>query len=180
MNQPEAAKRLFFALWPTPALQADMARRVRKAIRGGGGRPVSPDRLHLTLAFLGSLDADAQACVEAAADSIHCGAFELVMDRLGYFPRARVLWVGTAVPPAPLLELFRALSGALMPCGYRPEARPFSAHVTVMRKAARGPATAELAPVIWPVDSFVLMESLTLPEGAQYHELRRWSLLAPE
>jgi len=171
-------RRLFFALWPGAALQAELVRRARKALRPGGGRAVATDKLHLTLAFLGSVDAQAQACMEAGADGVRGEAFTLELDQLGHFPRPRVIWAGASRVPAALRTLVQDLTRALLPCGYRPESRPFQAHVTLMRKAARGPRPAEIEPLVWPVGDFALVESLTLPEGAQYRVLRRWPLAA--
>ena len=46
-----------------------------------------------------------------------------------------------------------------------------------MRKAMRGPTRPDIPPLAWRADSFVLVESLTLPEGVQYRVVRRWPLL---
>lgn len=169
-------RRLFFALWPSAALQSELMRRARKALRPGGGRAVATDKLHLTLAFLGSVDARAQACMEAAAEGVRGEPFALSFDQLGHFPRPRVIWAGVSQVPAALGALVQDLTRALLPCGYRPESRPFQAHVTLMRKAARGPRPTAIEPLVWPVEDFALVESLTLPEGAQYRVLRRWPL----
>ncbi|HKK05774.1 MAG TPA: RNA 2',3'-cyclic phosphodiesterase [Gammaproteobacteria bacterium] len=173
---PAETRRLFFALRPSAALQDELVRRTRKLVRGGGGRPVGPEKLHLTLAFLGSLDEAAQACVEAAADGMHGEPFRLVFDTLGHFPRPRVIWAGASVIPPALSALVQELTRALLPCGYRPESRPFKAHVTLMRKVGHGPQATALDPLVWDVRDFALVESVTLPEGAQYRVLRRWPL----
>lgn len=175
MQAPET-RRLFFALWPAPELQLELVHRTRKALRAGGGRPVAPESVHLTLAFLGSLDAAAQACMEAAADAVHGQGFTLVLDAMGHFPRARVIWAGASSVPSALGDLVQTLTRALLPCGFRPETRPFQAHLTLMRKAGRGPHPGGFEPLAWAVSDFALVESLTLPEGAQYRVLRRWPL----
>jgi len=178
--QAAETRRLFFALWPPPELQAELARRARKAVRVGGGRAVAMDKLHLTLVFVGSVDGAVQACLESAADGVDGAAFTLALDRLGHFPRPRVIWAGASQVPPALSALVRDLGRALLPCGYHPESRPFQAHVTLMRKAGRGPSVGELDPLAWPVEDFALVESLTLPEGARYRVLHRWPLAAPD
>lgn len=169
-------QRLFFALWPDDAVQS------RLAHLGASGTPeygrlVPAENLHLTLAFLGALDSGARTCVEAAADRVRAGGFELVFTRLGCWPRPGVLWAGTDATPAALTELVTALREGMTGCGLRPETRPYRAHVTLARKT-RVPADFHRAcgPVTWRVGAFQLVESETLPSGARYRRLRRWPL----
>lgn len=169
-------QRLFFALWPDDAVRSELARLASGGPRGAG-RLVPAENLHLTLAFLGHLDAGTRACVEAAADGISAGPFELVFTRLGCWPRPRVLWAGTQDTPAALVELVYALRRGMTGCGLRAETRPYRAHVTLARKT-RVPADFHAAcePVRWRADAFDLVESKTLSAGAHYRRLRRWPL----
>lgn len=179
MSSPPAEprpQRLFFALWPSTAQRESLRRLAAQACRGGGGRPVPADNLHLTLAFLGSVEASTRAYLEAAAAAIHLPPFTLELDQAGYWRRPRVIWLGASQTPEPLQALVRQLRAALLGCGLEPEARPFAAHLTVMRKAVRGPARTEIAPFAWPVDSFALVASQTLPQGASYQVVARWPL----
>jgi hypothetical protein len=50
-------RRMFFALWPEPPLQAAMAAAGGAVARNRnlGGRDIPPERLHLTLLFLGDV-----------------------------------------------------------------------------------------------------------------------------
>lgn len=169
-------QRLFFALWPDDELRGELHHLARKVARVGGGKPMAPENLHITLAFLGSISADARLCVENLASSLQVAPFSLTLDQVGYWPRPRVIWFGASETPMPLRQLAQGLNAGLANCGLTPEARPFAAHLTVMRKASRGPDQGDIAPLVWPVDSFVLVQSLTLPEGAQYRVLRHWPL----
>ena len=175
-SPPAETRRLFFALWPDPGLQQRLHHLARQVARPGGGRLVPQQNLHITLAFLGSIDAKRQQCLEDVAGSIHIPAFSLTLDRAGYWERPRVIWFGCSDTPTPLQTLARELAVAMERCGLQPERRPFAAHLTVMRKALHGPADREIPPLDWPVSSFALVESLTLPAGAQYRVIRCWSL----
>ena len=67
--------RLFFALWPDPALRKRIATTVAGLERDNapGGRRLNPDRYHLTLQFLGDFQPLRQSVVDAAivaADSM--------------------------------------------------------------------------------------------------------------
>jgi len=168
--------RLFFALWPDPASRRALVRATRAAVRHSGGRPVAEDNLHLTLVFLGGVDAPGRGCCEAAADALRAPAFTLTLDTLGHWPRARVLWAGCTQVPPPLAALAASLAAALVPCGYRPEPRPFRPHVTLARKVACWKGGARADPVSWPVRELCLAASVTDPAGARYRVLRRWPL----
>lgn len=169
-------QRLFFALWPDASLQHRIHALACTALARGNGRLVTPENLHLTLAFLGPVDADRRRCLEAAATAVRTGTFNLEFDVAGYWAKPRVLWLGCTRPPQALLDLVAALQSGVRACGFDPDRRPYAVHLTVARNVGRNPGTAGIAPLSWPVEKFVLVESQTRPEGAQYHPLRAWAL----
>lgn len=179
MSSPVApeTQRLFFALWPDDGLRSELKRLARQA--GRGGRPVSPDNFHITLAFLGCVTAPTRACLEHAADAIRLPPFTVSLDRIGYWARPRVVWLGAAETPEPLRFLVSQLNRGVEQCGLRPDSRPFQPHLTLLRKASRGPTRTEVPSLQWTVEQFALAESTTLASGAVYHVLRRWPLTAP-
>jgi len=140
-----------------------------------GGRPTHPADLHVTLAFLGEVEAERRACCEAAAQGIRAAPFHLRLTRVGHWPRPRILWCGPEVEPAPLLPLVGALTEALRPCGLRGERRPYATHVTLARKVASFDARAATADwhLDWRISGFVLAASREGPPP-RYQVLRRW------
>jgi RNA 2',3'-cyclic 3'-phosphodiesterase len=143
---------------------------------------VGPDNFHLTLKFLGGveaarLDAIAAALADAAAT---CGAFDLGVGDLGAFPsrtRPRVLWAGIDDGAAAAATLASRLDVVLAPLGLPPEGRAFSAHVTLGRVRAPRP-NPRLAQALsggafgrQRVDRLSLMRSELSPRGARYTEL---------
>lgn len=172
----DARQRLFFAIWPDPATRRALASLARAHLAPGRGRPVAPENLHLTLEFLGSVDAGFRACAERAAATVSAVTFELVLGRIGHWSRPRVLWSAPEETPDSLVGLVDALRRALVPCGHEPDHRPYRAHVTLSRKV-RGPVPpATHAPIRWPVSEFCLVSSQTHPLGARYTPLARWPL----
>lgn len=169
-----AAQRLFLALWPDEAVRGEL----RRVAQGCGGREVAVENLHVTLKFLGSLDAAARNCVEQALDGVSAAPFTLVLDRVDYRRRQRMVWLSASRLPETLAVLAEHIDQRLQGCGVPAENRPYHAHVTLMRKAARAPAELDSDPVVWPVASVVLAASRTLPDGARYQVLRRWALAA--
>lgn len=169
-------ERLFFALWPGELQRAALAK-VQMGLRGQRGRLTHARDLHVTLVFLGDLDADRRACAEQAAGRVRAAPFRLTLDRFGCFPRAGILWCGASERPQPLLSLLGSLNGDLLDCGFRPERRPFAPHVTLVRKARPLPARELRPPIIWSVSAFVL--AIAKPgERPRYRVVREWPLVS--
>ena len=101
-------------------------------------RWVRSEGYHLTLKFLGEIEAAQVPLIEAAmasaADGI--GRFSLRLGSLGAFPnprRPRVLWVAVEGGADSLGRLQSRLEQALAPIGFKPEGRSFHPHLTLAR-----------------------------------------------
>lgn len=171
-------QRLFFALWPDDSLREALTPLLTLK-RECGGRAYPPANLHITLNFLGNVDADTRDCLEQGAGAIVIPPFTLMLDRYGYWPRPRVMWLGSSETPAPLADLVNVLNRLISQCGLQPEGRPYQPHLTLLRKAQRAPF-AEPPQLPWPLDTFVLAESVSTPSGVEYRVLRRWKLSGEE
>lgn len=169
-------QRLFFALWPSGEMRTALTP-LLKLKHECGGRSHPPTNLHITLNFLGMVDADTRDCLEQAAGEIVIPPFELTLDRFGYWSRPRVVWLGCSEIPEPLSGLVMELNRVVKRCGLEPELRPYQPHLTLLRKAKRAPQ-AEASEFSWRAKEFVLAESVSTPGGVEYRVLRRWPLLA--
>jgi 2'-5' RNA ligase len=170
------AERWFFALWPDDAVRETLAARVPE-ILPVGARSTHPSDLHLTLAFLGPLAPDVLGCAERAADRILAAGFDLDLDRVGHFARARVLWCAPASPPEPLPALVSNLREQLSTCGIPADPRPYRPHITLARKVAAPPPVSEWSmPIRWSVRELVLAAGYGGP-GPRYRVRRRWALI---
>lgn len=176
-NEP-APRRLFFALWPDATTRARFAERVIPALEGLPGRRVPVESWHVTVAFLGTVSNNCQACVEAFAEELRCDAFTLALDQFGYFARPQVVWLGSSVCPEPLRNLVRDLAAGLRTCGVETDTRPFAVHLTVLRKVRARPRLPHGTALTWAVDSLVLVESRPTAIGSDYHVIRDWPLRA--
>jgi len=169
-------QRLFFALWPDYDARQALARLARTLLPCGNGRPVAAQNLHLTIVFLGAVDAGFRDCAQRVAGSLSAPEFALEFRRIGYWPRARVLWSAPECTPEALTGLASTLRNALVACGHEPESRPFRAHVTLARKVRRPASETTHALIRWSVAEFHLVESETLAQGARYRSLGSWPL----
>lgn len=180
---PPRRRRIFFALWPDPVVAAKLHGLGRQAQGLCGGRPMRRDTLHLTLAFLGEVDAAGFEAAVGAADEVAAAtdgsagtAAALTIDRLACWKHNHIVWAGCDVVPPPLAVLASGLGATLRGRGFRLDSRPFAAHVTLLRNARCGAELAVPVPFEWPVGEFVLVESHLGAEGARYEIVGRWPL----
>jgi len=171
----EPKQRLFFALWPDEAVRSALAGSAR-ALLGKRIRMVPEANLHITLAFVGPASAAVRDCLVAAAAGIRGAPFELTLDRVGHWPRPRILWLGPTHTPPALWSLVEGVNRAFDACGLARERRPWQAHMTLARKISRPPAVAEVAPIVWSIGDFCLVESVSDAQGASYRRLVTWKL----
>lgn len=161
-------RRLFFALWPDDATRDRLRHSIRSIARHSGGQPVPTRNLHVTLAFLGNVPAERFDAVVQAANGARLEPLTLALDRFGYFPAPRVLWIGPAETPESLRGLVRDLWSALARVGLSPDFKPFHAHMTIARKVQTPPELSSPSPVHWLIEGFALVESETDPHGSRY------------
>ncbi len=168
--------RLFFALWPAPQVRAQLAHWARELHAACGGRPVRPENLHLTLAFLGNVNEARIAQVEHAAGEVAAPACSLTLDQPGYWKRNRIAWAGASSVPAELQALVVQLRGALTRTTIVFDAQDSVPHVTLLRDA-HAPRTVPALPAIdWRPGAFVLVQSVALPAGGRYEIRKSWTL----
>jgi 2'-5' RNA ligase len=190
--------RLFVALEPPDPVRRRLAA-AQGELRSAGGRHadevrwVAPERMHLTLQFLGSvpeerLDDVRDAVAEAAAASV---PLRLEVRGAGGFPsarRPRAIWGGVAGDLEGLRVLVLELGRALGPLGFPAGGRAFTPHFTFGRSrdgrgaAGLGGAIAAAAgaePVPWRVDEVVLFRSHLGQGGSRYEALLRAPLGPP-
>ncbi|MCX7896463.1 MAG: RNA 2',3'-cyclic phosphodiesterase [Rhodocyclaceae bacterium] len=170
--------RLFFALWPPAPVREHLARLARHLARRCGGRPTPEENLHLTLAFLGDLEASHLSALYDIGASVRAPSFVLTIDQLAFWPRQRLAWAGCSSLPAEAKALVGDLQTRLAEHAFPCEGRPFLAHVTLVRRCHDVEAK-RLQPLAWPVASFALVESKLAAGGSRYVRLAEWPLLPP-
>lgn len=187
--------RLFLALDLPEVHRQEVAERAgRLRSRLPAARWVRPEGLHLTLAFLGAVDADRVPELTAAVAPVFAAAapFAVTVGGGGTFPPARparVAWVGLHAGPELTALQRNVAAAALGTLGREPEARPFHAHVTVARprrpwnrRASEDFARAFEGTLGEPFEATegVLYRSELGPGGSRYTALERYPLGDPE
>jgi 2'-5' RNA ligase len=148
----------------------------------------SPSGIHLTLKFLGNIDAGDTAKITGAIREGCRGykKFTLELSGLGVFPnfrRPRVIWLGVGGQMDILLKLQKQIDDELELIGFPREKRPFSPHITLgrVRDSVTSYEQEQYGGVIQnkkyneihvvTVASVNLMRSELQPAGAVYSEL---------
>jgi 2'-5' RNA ligase len=156
--------RSFIAMELPPEIKSTLAR-LQNQLKSSSRAPVKwvdPDSIHLTLKFLGNIDTELidkiTVALEEACRGVH--PFSLEISGLGVFPnerRVRVVWVGLAGETEKLGQLQKRVDDSLAPMGFRAEARPFTAHLTMAR--VREQATPDERQTLGRLVSGAAMES---------------------
>lgn len=127
------------------------------------------ENLHITLAFLGQVDAAQFDAIVAAARGVQARRFTLRLDEPGYWTHNHIAWLGATKAPEELKVMVAELRAALVRAGISFDPKPFVPHVTLVRNAR--PPKEEwptLNQVEWPVNGFALVSSERDESGPYY------------
>jgi 2'-5' RNA ligase len=165
--------RMFFALWPEPAAARALAQVGESLAELAGGKPQPVEKIHMTLAFLGSLTQDETGTAAMAAAPIKAREVRMTVDQVGSFRRSKVGWAAPSVLVPDLVALQADLAGRLRERGFRLEDRAFTPHITLVRKLGRPVPRAPMPPVEWRSRALTLVE--TTGDG-RYEVRESWGL----
>lgn len=169
-------KRLFFALWPDKQTRGKL-HTVNAAIHLEGVRKLKPSNLHVTLLYLGNLEAKTRAEISMQVARIESSTFEFLFDGLEHWREPKTLCLTASHQPKALTNLVDQLVDIVKPYPIHIHDRPYRAHVTLTRKAKTDYAL-DFAPITWTATDFVLVESISTADGIVYEVLERWPLIA--
>lgn len=177
--QAPAADGLFFALFPDEAAAAQLARTADQlCIRHRlSGRPIAPERFHVSLLGFGEhagLPVDLVSGAVEAAQAIALRPFEVTFDRaVSFLGRPHPLVLRSHDSAAPWIALQRAIGGEVQKRGLGRAKAQYMPHVTLLydRHAVDEHA---VEPVRWTVREFVLVHSLR--GQSKYIPLGHWPL----
>jgi 2'-5' RNA ligase len=179
--------RLFLGIFPPDEVRDGLARlagslRSDPGLGSGRGAPrwVAPERLHVTLAFLGDQPPEVVPDLlgKGEASLGQLAPFDVELAGLGGFPnerRARVLWLGVRRGHAEVMALAERLFGVLRDLDLRvDEEGRFHPHVTLARAGGRPmrvPALDTGAGLGFRVHGVALVQSHLEPQRVTYEVL---------
>jgi RNA 2',3'-cyclic 3'-phosphodiesterase len=160
---------------------SDHASRLRTTFPDARAAWERPEKLHITLKFLGEVEQARVADLSHAAEraAVSPAPFELTVAGAGAFPprgAPRVLWIGVGDSSGELAGLQSRLEDECAAAGFPRERRPFSPHLTIARlRAPRGAgllaaahAAAGFAPMAFRVAELRVVRSHLEPAGSRY------------
>jgi len=171
------------------AALVQVAERVKPLV--AGKKWYQPEQLHVTVQFMGELDDQTVAAVAAATAEV-CRAhrpFALELGRLGWFPRAKVVWNGVAGEVQALQQLQADVQQVLRPYGagerdhglYRPHITLGRLHEVDMAFRPEAVAIDDLvAGHRWQVSALHLFESVSAGRDGPHYPIRQSFPLAGE
>ncbi|MCM8797431.1 MAG: RNA 2',3'-cyclic phosphodiesterase [Candidatus Omnitrophica bacterium] len=156
---------------------------------------VSPENIHLTLKFLGEVDAEKTEKIALIMETIakDTPCFRMSLSSLGAFPKIdypRVIWMGVDKGGKECKEIAMVLEDKIAKLGITRQDRPFSSHITVGRLRSythRERLIQELRnPTIpatgknpeFSVGQITLFKSTLTPAGPIYEPLKTVNLKA--
>jgi 2'-5' RNA ligase len=152
---------------------------------------VTPDMMHLTLAFLGDVRLEDLADLRSVLARVmpEVAPFPLAVTGLGYFGQRvapRVIWAGVSEGQRCLAEIQQCVARALPALGVAAEGRPFHAHVTLGRTRSlrdapglihRLEASKDKGFGVGYVESVNLMSSVLQSTGPLYAGVSKFDLV---
>lgn len=179
-----AMPRLFFAVQSTRAQQPAMQAAARSLLPQSAGRLVPAVDLHITLCFLGEVEARGVDLLVAAASTVRPALLHLELTHADWWRGSQVL----CLVPEPaaravreLVALAEQLRTVATSAGVKPDDKPFRPHVTVARKVAAGATRANLWPrrleqaLPFTANGFALLRSTGRGEGPRYAVHHAWA-----
>jgi len=167
-------KRLFFALWPDESTRAKIDQ-LNQSLFCKHLKKVRPDNLHVTLAFMGRVDEKTERAIRLSMSDISAEPITLFFDQLTSWSDASVLCLTSSKQPQQIIDLVEQLKVVIGDYGIEIDSRPYTAHVTLARKAQPNP-TVMLTPICWDAMNFALVESVSTSRGVNYRVLESWPL----
>jgi 2'-5' RNA ligase len=162
----KAMKRLFFALWPDQAIRTQCCR-VMDKLPATELRPVVASNLHVTLLFLGSVNAEQEAAIVAEAACLPVLPMRLTFNGMSYWKKPGILCLTSDDFDRQVVVLSEQLGAIAVRNGIRIDERRFCPHITLARKVKQA-YDLEFEPIVWQAEDFCLVESCSLPDGVEY------------
>ncbi len=172
-----AKKRLFFGLLPDEETHQHLIEHSRSFPIIKGVRPVPKDNLHITLQFLGYLEANERKCLEQKMLQTFVQSFSMRFDLYGYFKSSQTLWLGCSSYPRELIRLVNHLKSIAESCGAKIDDRIYKPHITLFKKVPKAEFPQKPFTITWRATEFHLLESVPHENSTRYNVLKTHSFL---
>ncbi len=177
--------RLFIAIPLSSAVETELAGIITLLKKHDDAvKWVDPKNIHLTLRFLGEVEATSLPLLKKAISDITVRhkRVKSTINTVGAFPnlkRPRVIWCGIASSVDELKAIADEIETELVSLGFAKEEKPFKAHLTIgrVKEGANPTQLAEyvsqykITPIPVSFDRIVLFKSTLTQTGPIYEQL---------
>jgi 2'-5' RNA ligase len=141
-------------------------------------KQVRASNFHITLEFLGNISPkQLDSLTQGVAQLTNAKSFSVQLDRLGYWPKPKVLWLGSQHCQPAHLQLVDSLRKISRSAGIELQKQDYIAHLSLVRKCQSNPPAALVEPLFtWKTNEFHLFESISSPNGVVYQRRKTWLL----
>lgn len=186
--------RLFIALNIPPEIKEEIIRLRNSIVNNSSDYKWElPEKLHLTLKFIGEVDESLGEKIESEISFIsEYRAFYCTFNKFGFFysgKEPRILWLGLNINKE-IFDLVKRLNDKLVNFGIPEEKRKFKPHLTLMRVKKKLDKNFINSFVRWTpygensklpdtkfcADSVSLIKSELSPDGSTYAEIKNYKL----
>jgi 2'-5' RNA ligase len=169
--------RAFYAFFPLPGIAAALASLGEALPLEPSARLQDLSQLHMTIAFVGDVDAQRLEVLRGVGRRQRAGAMCLEFAAYEYWPKPEVVVAAVRDVPPPLIQFWETLHRELAARGFALTPKRLRPHVTLARKVAQTPVLPPLLGLTWPADSFSLVSSARVGARSGYTVLETWPLL---
>ncbi|WP_068547799.1 RNA 2',3'-cyclic phosphodiesterase [Thalassotalea crassostreae] len=147
---------------------------------------VAVDNFHITLSFLGLVDAKTYDNLVLTIDRVQVGTLlaiepvKLTLDNLGFWKRPKILYLGVKDCPQQVYDLANFCHRVAIQNSIALNNRQYVPHLTLCRKAKYLPPFNKSIDIELSFDSFCLYQSISTEQGVKYKVLNQWPLLPIE
>lgn len=168
--------RYFFALWPNLTLAKRLQQLILSLPHSFSKSIVHLEDIHLTLAYVGNVSLEALERIKQYASRIEIEPFEVIINELNHWPKARSCWLGLNHPPATLYALAYQLELCKIASGCLPEKKAYIPHLTMVKKTDTSLSAINIDYTPWDIKEFVLARSYPNKTSPSYDIVARWPL----
>jgi len=168
----------FFALMPDHATASALHQRTRVFTDHTPCKPTSPENLHLTLTYLGTLHTTELNNLQNIQHPCSIAPFELNIEKVKHWHDINISYLAPHIPSEPLEQLHAFLNQHILQQGFKPERRAFMPHITIARNNSHALKPHNIKTLPWFIHDVCLIQ--VTPEAHQssshYTIIQRWPL----
>lgn len=168
--------RVFFAIFPNKRIQEQLVHLAESLEPICGGRKIKKQRIHLTLLFLGNINAHRIEALQQAMKMVTEKEFELSLEEICQWKKNQIIYVQSNKFPAELFSLVDSIGHVLSEIGFLLDNHTYKPHITLLRKAVRPAKIGLIEPIQWRVNEWFLIQSKQTDHGVDYIPLGQWRL----